>query len=254
MADINALLQKLKDEYLGNLPGRLDDMESMVLELRNKSDEETLQTLYRDVHSTKGSAGTHGILIITSICHQFEDELGEVSANGGAVTDEHIDNWLAYIDLIRIACERAIQTDETTDDIENSLNALRKSGDSKTYTCLLVDPAAGSFGKIIEGILKDYSINLSYMNDGYQALGRLLVDKFDLLISGMELETMNGIGLITAVKSSKSVNKNIPSILITSGDYNRTGRKTDPEYVIKKDVKLPDKIEAAIKDMLSKHT
>jgi HPt (histidine-containing phosphotransfer) domain-containing protein len=252
MADINALLKKLREEYLENLPARLDEMETQVLALRNKSDAETLQTLYRDVHSTKGSAGTHGVLIITSICHQFEDELGEKSAGKETIDDDCIDNWLSYIDLIRTARERTIRGDDTSDDIEARLHELRKSVNAKSYTCLLVDPAASSFGKIIEGILKECSINLSYMNDGYQALGRLLVNKFDILISGMELETMNGVGLIAAVKSSKSVNKNIPSILITSGDYDRTGRKTDPEYVIKKDVKLPETIKVAIKEIIRK--
>lgn len=252
MTDINALLKKLRDEYLDNLPVRLQEMESLVLELRKKSVQEKLQSLYRDVHSIKGSAGTHGILIITSICHQFEDELGEMNEYEDAISDDRIDNWLSYIDLIRDACERATNGDNDTDNIETRLNELRKISNTKTFSCLLVDPAAGSFGKIIESILQKNSINLSYMNDGYQALGRLLVDKFDVLITGMELETMNGIGLVTAVKSSKSVNKRIPSILITSGDYDRTIRKTDPEYVVKKDVHLPIKIEAAIKEITTK--
>jgi hypothetical protein len=55
-----------------------------------------------------------------------------------------------------------------------------------------------------------------------------------MLICGLKVSSLSGIGLITAIKTSESINQKIPSVLITSTSFDRTVRANDPDYIIKK--------------------
>jgi len=69
-------------------------------------------------------------------------------------------------------------------------------------------------------------------NDGYVALGRLLAEPFDILITGLETKRLNGLALISAVqKSSGRVNKT-KSVLVTATQL--TVGSDKPDFYIKK--------------------
>jgi hypothetical protein len=61
-----------------------------------------------------------------------------------------------------------------------------------------------------------------------------------MLICGLKVSSLSGIGLITAIKTSESINQKIPSVLITSTSFDRTVRANDPDYIIKKILAYPD--------------
>ncbi|VAW94061.1 hypothetical protein MNBD_GAMMA20-1362, partial [hydrothermal vent metagenome] len=93
------ILRQLRDNFLEELPERCDAIEDSILSLGNGADDEHFQRLYREVHSLKGSAGTHGIPAISTICHQLEDSLTTAQET---ITHEpeRIDLYLRYLDLI----------------------------------------------------------------------------------------------------------------------------------------------------------
>lgn len=250
MPDINKLLKELRDNYIAELPERIDIMESHILALSTDKILYDFQELYRQVHSHKGSAGTHGVHIISSICHQFEDELNKVDDNLNKISDAHINLWLAYLDLLREVYEAISSGVTDTTQIEEELSKLRNIVEKADYSCLLVDTPSSTLA-IVESILKENSINITIMNDGYQALGRLLSTKFDILVCGMQIAVLNGIGLISANKSSNSMNDHIPSILITASDFDRTIRNTDPDYIISKNTNLPLSLDKACKNIIT---
>ena len=57
------------------LPEKIDEIESVVLELENNQNQKGMEELWRFVHSLKGTAGTFGYQNITAICHNLEDYL-----------------------------------------------------------------------------------------------------------------------------------------------------------------------------------
>ena len=68
------MLLQLRKTFLEDMPEKLDRLESLLLEIEKNGDGgEVFNELYRIVHSLKGSGGTHGLHIITTICHQLED-------------------------------------------------------------------------------------------------------------------------------------------------------------------------------------
>ena len=70
-AQIQDVLQKMLLAYVAKLPQQLDAMETLVLELKRGNDYEySYENLYRAIHSLKGTAGTYGVAIITTICQQ----------------------------------------------------------------------------------------------------------------------------------------------------------------------------------------
>jgi chemotaxis protein histidine kinase CheA len=76
MDAIQALLHQLKLTYIGELPDRFDHIGNQILSLEQKGySQEHYNELFRQVHSLKGSGGTHELHIITSICHLMEDYL-----------------------------------------------------------------------------------------------------------------------------------------------------------------------------------
>lgn len=94
---IENLLNEICNTYLAELPPRLDEIENIILDFtRLESLEESYQNLYRKVHSIKGSAGTHAFHILTTICHDFEDQLSQHENKLSGISKTEIDSWLKY--------------------------------------------------------------------------------------------------------------------------------------------------------------
>lgn len=244
MSDIENILKQLRDNYLEELPEKIQSIESLILNINKHKNIDDFHELYRHIHSQKGTAGTHGLPFLSAICHQLEDEFSDVGENLSSLTDAHTKNWLAYIDLFAEASEYLRQGNTDTTELEDKLKVLVTTIRKSTYSCLLVDTKSATL-KIITEVLKQHSIHTTIFEDGYEALGRLLVNKYDMLICGLKVSSLSGIGLITAIKTSESINQKIPSVLITSTSFDRTVRVNDPDYIIKKDTSLPRFLDEA---------
>ena len=82
---------------------RLDRMVETLLALESSSDEppaEAIDSLFRDAHSIKGSAGMVGIHDVRSIAHTMEDVLEEARASG-RFAPEQIEPMLKATDALR---------------------------------------------------------------------------------------------------------------------------------------------------------
>ena len=98
----DATMARLRNAYMLELPERFITMEELVLVLEQGGDiNEAYDKLFRDVHSLKGSGGTYGFPLITSICHQIEDDLREKNEADSCFAQDVIDRLLKYIDLLR---------------------------------------------------------------------------------------------------------------------------------------------------------
>ena len=124
-AQIEEVLQKMRVAYVANLPQRLDTMEALLVELKKGEDyESTYENLHRAIHSLKGTAGTYGVQIISSICQPFEDYLTAAHEDGSGVSDQQINTCMCFIDLLRRARNQVETGRESFPEIEASLAAI----------------------------------------------------------------------------------------------------------------------------------
>jgi len=248
---IEKLLTDLRNNYLAELPARFDDLDNLILDFGKSSDRvENYENLYRNVHSIKGSAGTHNLHIFSTVCHEFEDSLSEFETNLSGIDSDVIESWLKYVDLLKDA--HAINTNKDNDysNIEIKLENLRASfSDDVQHRCLLVAPSKLQ-KQICESILSDNNTAISIASDGYEALGRLLSTKYDFIITNHEISMLNGIALIAAIRISNTKNKDIQAVLMTSNETLTLNRHTDPDYILVKNNKLAENISTVVDEII----
>lgn len=245
------MLLQLRLAFLEELPEKLDHLDNILLEIeKNGAGNDIFNELYRIVHSLKGSGGTHGLHIITTICHQLEDLLNTTSS-GTKFTPTLANISLAYVDLLRVASQKLITGSDIFTEIEEQLQTLRKQLSQKKFTVLIVDNSKLTSQIFIQA-LAELPIQPVLITDGLQALMRVLTEPFDLLITTNEIPVLNGSALIGALKLSRTKKAHIKTILITS-NKEITGHKhrsTDADYIIVKNAQIGESLLESTKHAL----
>jgi chemotaxis protein histidine kinase CheA len=243
------LLLQLRETFLSELGERCDAMEGLMLTLRDERDLEAVyDELYRRVHSLKGSAGTHGIAIISTICHQLEDHLVYVDGHFERINGDFVDVCLAYLDLIRQAGQEEFRERPELAPIEAELSRLQQNSLAEKRPGLLVD-SSPVMTMMYKQALDKLPVQLSTENDGLVALERLLRQKFDFLIMGKELKTLNGVALAAALRKSESNNRDIKIIVLTSKSGDDLG--ADIDFVIHRDVHLSSRLSDTVQQLIA---
>lgn len=249
LSHAQGVLAQLKIAFLAELPDRCDAMEGLILTLARKIDfQENFDKLYRNVHSLKGSGGTYGLPIISTICHQLEDHLEYLNGDFDRISDEFITVCLGYLDLIRQAAHIEDQNTAERNKIEAALLRLRRDILAEKRLGLLVE-SSPAMSKMCQLALENLPLQLTTATDGLVALERLLHQRFDLLVMGKELHTLNGLALSYALRKSESANRDIPIILLTSESMERSA--TEANFVIHKDTRLPENLRKAVERILA---
>ncbi len=216
METFAALLVAMRNDFLAEVPDRCDALDASVLALqKNPHDKELFMELFRQVHSLKGSGGTHGLSVMTTICHHFEDLLSENNVRAD-IGSSFVSTALAYITLLRQAME--IATDHVGPDftpVETELEALRKSLQKNHKACLIVETSA-SMRTLYQSILAKESVKITAVDNGLSALEALLREPFDIAIIGRELSDMDGAAVAAALRTTRGKNRDLPVILVTS--------------------------------------
>ena len=242
------LLAAMRNEFLAELPERCDRCDDLILTLeRSPDDHEAFNDLYRGVHSLKGSGGTHGLGIITTLCHQLENLLTETNDRRGfGVT--FATQALAYVDLLRQVATIARLDKPDYSGVESELDRLRQQALQSRKAGLIVEASTMMSG-LYQKALEKLPLQLTLVDSGLSALGRLLREPFDFVIVGGELKDLNGIALVSALRASNKQNQNIPAILVSSQ------RVTVPEHVrfsasISRDQHLARNLLASVQNVL----
>ena len=102
------------------------------------------------------------------------------------------------------------------------------------------------YQKVLEGL----PISFAVENDGYQGLGRLLRERHDLLITSVEVGRLSGIALVSVVKASKRLNRDMKTILLTSDENLRVIEALKPDAVVLKNADLPANLRETVTKLL----
>jgi HPt (histidine-containing phosphotransfer) domain-containing protein len=249
LSQAQKLLRQLRDDYLNDLAGSCDQIENLVLSL-NLSFKGNFEELYRRVHSIKGSAGTHGLMVISTLCHDFEELLNRLSEGGGQVEAETTGMALHFVDLIRQARSIAIADSSDFSEIEKELERLRQKRLRNLYPALLVE-SSGSVKMLCQESLSGLPVQLTIEPDGYAALGQLLRSRFAFLITANEARTLNGQALISALRASDSINRDIKTILLTSRPALRDNTPFKPDYVVSRNTELAESLPRVVQEIIA---
>jgi two-component system chemotaxis sensor kinase CheA len=89
-------------EFLSEVQDHLEDSESNVLSIEdNACDYETINAIFRSIHSIKGSAGFLGLTEMQELSHELEALLDKVRKDEITITQEIINISLISIDALR---------------------------------------------------------------------------------------------------------------------------------------------------------
>lgn len=256
-AMIQDMLQALRRSFLTELPERLDRLEQQLfaLEEREEGAREIFNDLYRGIHSIKGSGGTFGLHIITSICHEIEDFLNLPPLEAPRFDRAFVDNGLLYIDLLRAVCDQASAGDKEFPDVESRLATLHDTIFARKFTALVVVNSKLTRDMCHE-VLQASSIHWVDENDGLAALHRLLTQPFNLLVASSELPLLKGEAVISALSLSQVGYKRTTSILISASPVvaSRRKRDIDPDYVLARDAQLLPRLTQTLQRIIRKHS
>lgn len=244
----HSLLDDLRLRYLADFPEQIDDFEELVLALEGEGPpQEALETLYRSLHSMKGTSGTFGLHVISKICHHAEELLVLSNGNTQSITRDYIDSFLDYIDLMRKAHRNIVEGNSNNATIDKQLYALKKRHATASYSGLIVE-SSRTYASLYIKLLSALPIQFAIVDNGLHALERLLDDRFDLLISGMEVPGLNGLALISALRLCECPNEHIKTILVTSSKVRDLPAIIAPDGIIQKDKSMTENLLQVVQE------
>lgn len=241
--DLAALMAELLAEFLDELPTRCHELEDSILAVET-GQAGAFDELYRQVHSLKGSGGGVGIPIITTICHQFESFLSEVRAS---FDKQAANTALAYVDLLRrtiAPAGREAAGLAAIDQILETMRVLRLSG---RVAVLVVEPSQ-ALRRLYHDELSNPRTQLHILQDGLQALERLLHEPFDLLIVSRELPGLNGLAVVAALREAHCRNSGIPVVVVSSNTA-PVASHLRLQSLVKRDLHLLSALKTAIQSL-----
>ena len=226
------LLALLRADFLEQLTQQCFDLEHLVLALASGRDTTVdFDNLFRIIHNLKGAGGTHGVALITSICHLFEDNLSS-RRQSQQFEKAFVDQSLQLIDLLRRA---GSEKGENTDNIARELDALRQSLRSDQWVVMVLE-SSKVMAMLLDNAFKGMPVKLTIMTDGMQALSRLLHEPVDAIIASNNIASLSGLAVVSAIKVHAAVNANVPVLFYSSNpnlavekNYNVKAFQKSPE-------------------------
>ena len=240
------VLQSLRLAFLDDLPNQITSLENAILALNNpESFRQEFESLYRQLLQIISRATTFDVESISLICQHMADRLHGINGQYVLFHETDIDHLLEYVDLMRQATSMLEQNANPTEVIAYLLRKHEAHLTTKTLRVLIVEHSPMMLNKCKQG-LETYSVSVAVLDNGFDALTRLLHEPFDLLISSMEIPKLNGVALIHALRWSRGPNAQIKTLLLTSSTP--VPRSTEPvDFTIAKNERFPMLYSEALK-------
>jgi len=232
---------ELKNEYLHSIVDDLDQIEGLLVKDSFSTDD--VKEVFRTIHSLKGGASSHEMTLLGTICHHFEDFISN-HLSQKEISSDLIDTALKFVDLLRKATKDFQESDVTNFQKYIDQLAELRVGDVEEHQeykgRILVVEGTVTMANIIKKGLSQIGYDCTLAKNGLAAFNRLVTEKFDVLITSLNIEQLDGISLITAVKTTNNVNSNIPTVVISASTNikDRFPREYRPSFVIEKNTQL----------------
>lgn len=246
---IEAMLAKIKQEFIAELPTRFQEMEELILGLSTNNN---YAEIYRNLHSIKGSGGTHGIEILSFACHQIEEELERLQKENSITSESSINGLLEYLDVLKDIQESELNDDDNSKEIRARLKVLRDKTVGEAIEVLIIEPSK-SLSVLLSQILSELGVNITVTDTGMKGLQLLLNRTFQVVISAYETKSLNGLAVIAAAKSQRRYKKlGLTTIVVSSNTLEYELSELTPDYSLKRNIKLDENLAEIINNKINK--
>src|SRR4030065_1971467 len=114
-----------KKDFIAEAEEIIEEVGSSVLELQEEFSPETLNSVFRSVHTMKGLSGLFGIKEITDLSHALESLLDDLRLGEVVITGEVIDFILSNIDILKNLIDQVAE-DKESDDVSDAVREVEK--------------------------------------------------------------------------------------------------------------------------------
>ncbi|MCK5041815.1 MAG: Hpt domain-containing protein [Sphingomonadales bacterium] len=245
MSANNDMFQELTDRFIESTIDRLESLDQLIDQIYNGKGErgEQFRKFSQEIHSLKGSAGTFGFHLVSTIAHRLEDYMESSKRL-------EKDQWLdvqKFIDAIRLIFEAGHdpEQDQHGDILSQLPSSSKQEQDSTT---LLLVMTSGLIRKHLGTDLAAKGYDISFANDPVQAIDIALKIKPDVVISSQEFANITGLELAKALKVIDGT-KHIKFALMTGNKklVKKLGHHHDGMCVIYKDKDIAENITKCFK-------
>lgn len=248
--DIDAELIADRNAYLRELSADLEEIEQLILSLPNPEGAADRQRkLARDIHSIKGVAGSFGVDLLSVAVHRMEDDLALHELAAGDA-DKYVDMLLRHKDrLAHLAAAYLNDDQQALADIQLAYGhpnptppATADKPRCAIAQVLLIDTSRATL-KACVGLLKDIGVaKIATMQDGYEALGRLLKEPFDAVITSLHVPTIDGQSLLPVLRTIPGPNQMTPVILLTASATALDPAAARPDHIVEKNPQMAQRL------------
>jgi CheY-like chemotaxis protein len=251
--NLDEQFDELKNEYLHSITDDLDQIEGALV--KDDVSKDDVKEIFRTIHSLKGGASSHEMTVIGTICHHFEDYISAHLSND--ITSQNIDHCLKYVDLLRnITRDYRDKKDINFQQCQDALAELRIGDVEESIEYkgrVLIVEGTTTMANIIKKGLSMSGYDCTLTKNGLAAFNRLITEKFDILVTSLNIEQLDGISLITATKATNNVNANIPSIVISASTNikDRFPREFRPSFVVEKNTELMNNLNSILEKVMA---
>lgn len=256
--DMDNELRAERDGYLRELSADLEEIEQLMLSLpKPEGAAERKRKLARDIHSIKGVAGSYDLDLISMAVHRLEDDLA-IEDLAGDNSEKFVDMLLRHKDrLAQLAAAYLTNDQQTLADIQLKFAApaTQPSADQPDQIAapwlrvLLVDTSRATLKACI-GILKQIGVReIAATQDGYEALGRLLKEPFDAVITSLHVPTIDGQSLAPVLRTIPGPNQMTPVILLTASASALDPTATRPDHIVEKNPKMAQRLTRILSEL-----
>lgn len=245
-------LEEFKLEYLENLREEMLRIENEVLKLESSSDSDRpsiLHEIFRTIHSLKGSAGSYEFYMLTTIFHQFEDFISNNLQK--SQSPALIDTCLNFLD---IAKNCSIDYKQKSTEIEKYATILEGETvqESTINGKILLIERNKSIVKIITKVAQNNQLEVVALSNGATAINRIIHERFDLIVTSKDLDTLDGESVLKGVRVMKNLNQKTPMVLISSDEHTEIASSDLKIRFMQKDQNLTSNMSSFIsKSVLS---
>ena len=253
----DAQLGAQRDSYLRGLKNDLAGIEQLIVDLsRPDGAGERTRKLARAVHSIKAVAGSYGLELISLAVDGLQDELAIQGLVDGD-SEIYIDRLLQHKHRLARLVEAYLANDNPTlRDIQSmyarpALDPAARPLDAplSLSRVLLVDPSQATL-KICAGVLNAVGVRaIATAQDGYEALGRLLKEPFDAVITSLHVPTIDGQSLTPVLRTIPGPNRKTPVILLTASTAALDPSAARPDYIVEKNPHMTGRLKTILSEL-----
>jgi chemotaxis protein histidine kinase CheA len=215
--DLEKALERLKQEFIESSGDRLDEIDGAIDRIfkRIGDREADFHQLQRDIHSIKGSAGTHGFGAVTVIAHRAEDYI----ESSRRLTNDQLQYVQVYVDRMREIMESGVnpsdnETQAILKSLPSSASVSVSDQEQRRVIVLLVMPK-GIQRKLIGTELASCGFEISFSEKPLEAIGLALSIQPDIVVSSTEFPDITGVELANILKAVHAT-RDVSFVLTTS--------------------------------------